>query len=124
MAVTSSTTGVKNLNTFLKATAKAEKESRNLVRSQYRKVGDIVKVDAAGRFRSIDAGSAAGFRTVVRQRGVSVEQSKRRTTGKRPDYGALQMRLALMPGLEAKEEEVVAAFDQATDVICQHFDGR
>jgi hypothetical protein len=117
-----STTAVKNLRPFLKAALKEEKESRKLVRAEYRHVGDIVKEEGARLFGKYDAGSAAGFRTVVRQRGVSVEQRKRKTTGTRPDYGALQMRLALLPALDAKEEEVVEAFDRATDAICDHFD--
>ena len=124
MAVTSSTTGVTNLRDFLKATSKAEKGSRKLVREQYRTVGDIVKVEGTRRFLKYDAASAAGFRTIVRQRGVSVEQSKKRTTGKHWKYGALQMRKALIPALDAKEEEVVGQFERAMDVICDHFDGR
>jgi len=117
-----STTAVKNLRDFMRATARAEKASRKLVREEYRAVGDIVKEEGAKLFARIDSDSAAGFRTVVRQRGVSVEQRKRKTTGTRPDYGGLQMRLALLPALDRKEEEVVEQFDRATDVICQHFE--
>ena len=69
-----------------------------------------------------DADSASGFRTRVRQRGVSVEQSKKKHGGKRPDYGALQMRRALLPALDTKQEEVVEAFSKANDRICDAFD--
>jgi hypothetical protein len=58
-------------------------------------------------FSSIDAGSAAGFRTYVRAGArVSVEQSKRKTTGAHPEYGALQMREGLIPARESKLAEV------------------
>ena len=117
-----STARVKNLTPFLRACFKAEKDSAKLVREQYRTVGEIVRAEGQKRFEHIDAGSAAGFRVSVRQRGVSVEQRLKRTTGTRPDYGSLQMRLALLPALDAKEEEVVLAFDHATNVICNHFD--
>lgn len=104
------------------AASRAEKETKRKVRETFREVGDIVKVEAAERFREIDERSAAGYRTVVRRRGVSVEQSLRRTTGQRPDFGALQMRTALEPALEAKEGEVTEAMEDAVDEIADHFE--
>jgi hypothetical protein len=53
----------------------------------------------------------------VRQRGVSVEQSKKRVTGKRGDYGALQMTRALLPAMADKEDETIKAFEHALDEV-------
>ena len=117
-----STTAVKDLRDFMRATARAERASKRLVRDQLRVVGDVVKVEAQQLFQKYDAVSAAGFRTVVRQRGVSVEQRLKRTTGQRPQYGGLQMRRALLPALDRNQEEIVERFDDALDVIAAHFE--
>lgn len=75
-------------------------------------VGQIVADDARRRFNAIDERSAAGFRPRMRGFGrLEVEQRRRRKTGKRPDYGALQMRRALLPARSANTERVVDALD-------------
>ena len=80
---------------------------------ELREAGQIVADDARSRFSGISASSAAGFRPRTRGFGrVVVEQRKGRTTGRRGDYGALQMRRALLPALGAKQDEVVKALDQ------------
>jgi hypothetical protein len=77
-----------------------------------RRGGRVVEDEAERLFSPIDAGSAAGFRTYVRAGGrVSVEQSKRKTTGNRPQFGALQMREGLLPAQESKLEEVAGILD-------------
>jgi hypothetical protein len=107
---------------FVRACDRAGKESKTLVRGALREVGEVVRVDAARRFQQIDARSAAGYRVSVRTTGVRVVQSLRKTTGTRSDYGALQMRQALLPALSAKEAEVEATFELVTDKIADHFD--
>lgn len=111
------TVRVKGLREFQRALAKGDKETKKQVRDRLKKVGEIVRVAAAERFSGIDAGSASGFRVAVRQRGVAVEQSRKRTTGLRGDYGALQMRRALVPAVDEKEGEVVDEFERALDDI-------
>lgn len=122
MARTQRVQEVKGYREFLRACAKAEKDTRKEVRAAFREVGDIVRVDAARRLDGLSPKAAAGLRTRVRQRGVSVEQSLRRTTGKRPDWGAVQMRDALLPAVEAKEDEVVAEMEHAIDRVADHFE--
>jgi hypothetical protein len=74
--------------------------------------GDIIRLDAGKKFRRNVSGSgvgrtADGFRTYVRAGGiVSVEQSLGKTTGLRPDWGALQMTQGLLPAREEKLDEV------------------
>jgi hypothetical protein len=91
------------------------KEADKMVRDELKQVGDIVRADAAQRFESISPSSAAGYKVSVRQGSISVRQSKRKTTGKRPDFGTLQMRVALEPALAANEQQVVRALDAALD---------
>lgn len=112
---------LKGYDEFLRACRAAGRQTEREVRSTFRKVGDIVKVDAASRFERYHPKSAAGYRTIVRQRGVSVEQSLRKTTGNREDFGRLQMRKALIPAGEAKRDEVVREMEQAVENIAEYF---
>lgn len=113
---------IRGYKPFLKACEHAGKETKRLVRSTFREVGEIVRVDAARRFSSISPVSAAGYRVRVRLRGVSVEQSIRKTTGRHPEYGAKQMRYALLPAMDANKARVEAAFETAIDTVADHFD--
>lgn len=113
---------VKGYREFLRACDRADKQTKREVRKTFREVGDIVRDDARERFSGLSERTAAGFRTVVRQRGVSVEQKLRKTTGLRPDWGAIQMRKALLPALNSKERQVVREFEQAMDRVADHFD--
>lgn len=117
------TVRVEGYREFLRACDRAGKESKKEVRDTLRKVGDTVKLDAARRFSAYDRRSAAGYRTRVRQRGIAVEQSLRRTTGKHPEFGALQMRRALVPALTENEPETERALEQALDRVADHFEG-
>src|SRR4029077_10549899 len=87
---------VRGYKELIRASALADKATKREMRATFRKVGDPVKQDAAALFQRYDAGSAAGYKTRVRQRGISVEQSLRKTTGKHPEFGRLQMRKALL----------------------------
>lgn len=124
------TVRVSGYREFLRASDRAGKESKKFARTAYREVGNLVRDEARDRIRSegtLPASSektAAGLRTYVRQRGISVEQSLRRTTGKHPEYGSWQMRHGLIPALDAKTGEVLNATDEALDKIADHFYGR
>jgi len=113
---------VKGYREFVRACDHAGNDTKREVRKTLRTVGDIVRAEASQRFARYDARSAAGYRVSVRQRGVSVVQSLRKTTGLRPDYGTLQMKRALLPALVTKETEVEHAMERAIDTVADHFD--
>jgi len=92
------------------------------VRDTFRHVGDVVRVEWTREFSvRYDARSAAGYRTRVRQRGVQVEQSLRKTTGLRPDYGRLQQRVGEAV-LDQKQGELARGFERALDTVADHFE--
>lgn len=122
MAARQQTLRVKGYREFMRAAAKAPKDARKEVRAAFREVGQIVREDAAQRLQELSPKSASRLRTRVRQAGVAVEQSLRKTTGKRPDWGATQMRRALVPALEDKQDEVEHAMDEALDRVADHFE--
>ena len=79
--------------------------------------GDIVATGAQGRFSAIDARSAAGFRSRVKGFGrVMVEQRRRKTTGLRGDYGALQMQRALIPARSEAYPRIIQSVEHMLDV--------
>ena len=106
---------VKGWKELIKASRELPANSRRELRKAFRESGELVRSDAAARFTPIDARSAAGYKVRVRQSGVAVQQSLRKTTGKRPDYGALQMRRALLPALDANEAETMQKLEAALD---------
>lgn len=57
--------------------------------------------------------SSIGPRVTVR--GVFVTQRARKVTGRRPDFGALQMEEAFIPALEENEREVERHLEKAFD---------
>lgn len=110
---------------FLRACDRAGTDTKKEVRGRFKKVGDIVKVDAADRFREIHPRTADRFRTYVRARGVSVEQSLRKSKTvqlRRPNFGELQLREALEPSLAQNAGEIVREFERAIDQVADHFD--
>jgi len=113
---------VKGYREFVRATNRAGLESRRAVRTAFREIGEPVRAEAQRLFEKYDARSAAAFRIGVTQRGVFVEQGIRKTTGTSPDYGALQMRKALVPALRLKHTDVEKAMERALDGVADHFD--
>jgi len=107
---------------LLRACQRADRGTRNEVRRAFRQVGEIVRADAAEDFASYSAKSAAGFKVRVRQRGVAVEQSLRKTTGKHPEWGALQMTKALLPARARDEALIELQFELALDRVGRIFD--
>lgn len=107
-------TGYVELMAALKAAPAAVNRA---MRDGFREAGGIVAADAAARITGLypSGGKSADYRPVVRLRSVDVDQPLRKTTGARPDWGATQMRLGLVPALRANEDTVVAAIDVAID---------
>lgn len=113
---------VRGYREFLRAAQRAVPNSRREIRAAFREVGDIVRVRAEELFSRFSSTSARGYRVRVRQRGIAVEQSLRRTTGKRPDWGALQMREALLPARRDTYQRTQDEFEDAIDRVADHFE--
>lgn len=79
-------------------------------------LAESVAEDARGRLSAIDPASAAGIKPKLRGfGGVVVAQTKRKRTGLRPDYGALQMRTALIPALWSNKTDVERRLENLLD---------
>jgi hypothetical protein len=113
---------VKGYREFMRACAAAPKEARKEVRLILREAGEVVRRDATERFEAVSSKSAHGYRVVVRQRGVTIEQSLRKTTGLNPAYGSKQMRQALLPALYHNEHRLELEMEHAVDLIADVFE--
>lgn len=116
---------VEGLRELLHATDQMGKETKKLVRDELRKAAEPVRDDAARRFAPIDVKSASKYGISVRKTGfVLVEQRLRKSpvqSRRRPKFGALQMRKALVPALISKEDEVVEHLEDALDKILRRW---
>lgn len=107
------TVRVQGLNALIRDLRSMEGGLAQEVRKELLEVGKPVAEDARGRLSAYNPTSAAGIRARLRGAAtVTVEQSKGRTTGKRPDWGALVMRRALSPALDARSADVVSGLEQ------------
>ena len=119
-----STIRVKGLREFSRAATKAEKSTKNVIREKLGEAAVPVRDEARRNFERYDVASASGFKIRVwgRGYGVFVEQSKRKKTGRRPDYGSLQMRKALLPALESRSNEVERKLEEGLDELADIID--
>lgn len=116
------TVRVEGLRELLRATDKASKETKKLVRGELRKAALPVLTDARARLAPIDTRSASKLGISVRKVGtVTVEQRLRRTTGLRPDFGRLQMGRALIPALEDNADRVVEHLGETLDRLTEEW---
>jgi hypothetical protein len=115
------TLAVTGYRDLMRGLQQADRESKREVRANLRKIGDVVRKDATSRFAPVSSHSAAGYRTRVRQKGIAVEQSIRKTTGRHPEYGGLQMRKALLPALMSNADDMNRQLEHALDVVCSRF---
>lgn len=116
-----STLRVEGYQELLRALKAADRADRLAVRKTLRGVGETVQRDAVQTLNPIDAKSAGGYKTYVRQRGVAVEQSLRKTTGVHPEWGSWQMRHVLIPALVANEDDTKRAMERALDQVTDRF---
>lgn len=124
MAAFGGTVRVRGLREFHRAVRLAGPDSRRELREAYGDVGEAVRASSERRFRPIDRESASAYVVRARARGVAVESRKRKTTGKRPDFGALQMRRALLPAAMAEERDTERRLEKAFDRVGDHFERR
>lgn len=117
-----SPTRIYGYSELLRACAFAGHDLSRETRAVFREVGEEVRIEAASRFERYSPKSAAGFRVRVRQHGVDVEQSLRRSTGTRPDFGALNMTRGLLPALEDREASIERRTEEAIDNVVDLFE--
>lgn len=115
------TLAVKGYRDLMRALRTAEREDRLAIRAVLRRVGEQTRAGATARLAGKDPKSAAGYKTRVRQRGIAVEQALKKTTGLHPEWGAYQMRHALLPSLAANANETDRLMEAALNAVSDRF---
>jgi hypothetical protein len=107
---------VKGLRQLHRALKNYDNGLKLQLEAELRQAGEVVASGAQSRFVGVDARSAAGFKSRVKGFGrVVVQQSRRRTTGLRGDFGSLQMRKALLPSVAENEPMVIRSIEGMLD---------
>lgn len=107
--------GIKEL---LARTDKLDRKTKMMVRDGLRDAAEPIRLSAVRKFSAYDVRTAQNYRTVVRRTGViRVEQRLGKTTGRRGDFGRLQMRKGLIP---AMTEQHAAAMQKVRAVVAKY----
>jgi hypothetical protein len=108
------TVRVKGLADLLRVTDAMPKETKKGVRDALRRVAEPVRDEATARFLTSVSSDVRKTRygISVRKVGtVTVEQRKKRTTGKHPEFARVQMTEALEPALAHNVDLAVREMD-------------
>lgn len=104
------------LNTLFRDLKELEPIVLKELKLAFGQIAEVVARDARLFFRRYNEQSAYGFAGGVRQSGlVVVQQTRRKTTGLRPDFGALMMRKALLPARGKNMSETIRVSENAVN---------
>src|SRR5215471_16955561 len=109
---------VRGYKELAQASLLADRKLRSEQRNLFRKVGEPIRNEAQMLLGRKYPASAAGLKIRVRQRGVIVEQSLRKTTGKHPEWGKWQMKHALLPAQTDRQQGTLRLMQQTIDEVC------
>lgn len=125
VARTGETFALRGYREALRAIARADRDTAKQVRAKLAEAGAAVEGDARRRVLARKPNAertAAGYKTRARPGGVRVEQSLRKRSGLHPEWGAWQMRHALIPAVSANEDKTLELLEHALDQIAAEFD--
>lgn len=108
----------KGLRETQRAFRKLQLEVGKELRAALRELAEPVAATARDRLGAYPGASVGTIGPKVTLAGAAVTQRARKVTGKRPDFGALQMVKVMIPALEEHEDDIEAgaavAFDSLT----------
>ena len=105
------TVRVRGLRETQRALQKVNKEAAKTVRDALKEATEPVASDARSRLSRYAGASVGTIGPRATNRGVFVTQRARKKTGKRGDFGVLQMQEVLVPALEEHENRAPARWD-------------
>lgn len=108
------TVRVEGLRELVRDFGRIDADLRRQLQREISEAADIVAQDARSRADRYAGNPGGKIRPRVRGASGYVE-SRARSKGIRPDFGALLMRTAFLPALASKESEVTRRVDQMLD---------
>lgn len=115
------TLAVEGFANLIKGFRAYDRGFKTRARQVLRQVGEGTRADAANTMAPFSQKTAAGYKVAVRQRGIEVRQSVRKTTGRHPEYGAFQMRNALLPARARNAPEAEREMERALSILAAQF---
>lgn len=118
MAATGSlapTLRVRGLSQTIRAFSVLEKGVRAEILGELKSIAEPVAREAQDLLSEYQGLSIRTIRPRSSVRGAFVTQGAKKVTGRRPDFGALQMREGLIPALEAHEPDLEPKVGEALD---------
>ena len=109
------TVRVEGLRELTAVFRRLEGDVKNTVRDELKEVARPVIDDTRAKIGRYQGAKLNTIRPRVTGRSVFVTQGARKVTGKRGDYGALQMTRGLMPALDENSDRIVRGLEHALD---------
>jgi hypothetical protein len=109
------TVRIKGLRETIRAFNKIDRSVAKEIRDELKKVAVPVAESAKSRLSRYQGLSLGTIGPKATTKSVFVTQRKRKVTGRRGDFGALQMRVGLLPALAENEDNIIHEVEQALD---------
>lgn len=104
---------VRGYKEALRALNQVDKGTRKAMLTGLKRAAEPVTQDARSRLRGYPGLSTGSIVPRATSKGVYITQKHGKTTGTRPDFGALQMRVGLLPAAADGFDEFVDRVDDA-----------
>jgi len=104
---------VKGYRETARALDRVNKGAKLALYSGLRQAAEPIAQDARSRLGGYTGLKTTTIRPRVGLRGVYITQGARKKTGLRPDFGALQMRVGLLPAVYSREDDIVEKVEEA-----------
>lgn len=108
---------VEGYRATIKALGDVDRGTKRAVFAGLRAAAEPIAADARSKLSGFQGISLGTIKPSARSTGVVVIQRAKKTTGKRADFGALQMRKGLLPALEENEDTVACDVEAAFYVL-------
>lgn len=110
---------VKGYRETSRALGRVNKGAKLALVSGLKSAAEPIAADARARLSGYTAMKTSSIRPRVTMRGVYITQGARKKTGLRPDFGALQMRVGLLPAAYGRQDDIVQKVEDAFIVLAK-----
>ena len=117
MAAQAVRVNVKGYREVIRALNRTDKETKKTLKDALKAAAEPVAADARSLIAKYQGASVSTIQPRVVTSGVYVTQRAKKKTGKRPDFGSLQMRRGLIPALYDHENDIVDGVDHAIGIL-------
>lgn len=113
------TTRVEGYREVTRALQRVNRSSKATLYAGLREAAEPIAADTRGRLTRYQGISLGTIGPKATQRGVSITQRAKKVTGKRPDFGALQMTRGFIPAATAGQGEIADRVEAAFSALIQ-----